>query len=215
MDEIEGWFHPAAAVIIDSCNAWQKSNAWVGSIVEIGLWHGKSFKFLNGLAGRGERAIGIDIELKEQLRANLASFPRDQYVLLQRDSSTISPQEMQAIAGAPIRMFHVDGHHSFAGASNDLALAFASTDRRGVIFLDDFFSPTLPAVTEAAFILHRDGRTNGFVPFALGGAKCFFAHSDFAESYKDACRRSAQPQVECTDLQDFLGGRALVYHFHF
>ena len=196
-------------------NYHQKRTGVRGNLVEIGCWEGKTLLLFAHLAGSGERSIGYDIEIRPGLITRSQAFrPADRIVLHEVDSKNLTSTEILKDGGP--RIFHVDGGHMQADATRDLRLAFAVTNRRGVVVLDDFFAPTLPGVTAALFESFERRWNGEFVPFALCGAKCWMVERSMVETYKAACLSlmPIPPQVNPSEFQDFLGGRPLIYHFH-
>lgn len=185
--KIAGWLYLVSCFILPILDDAQKEQGISGDICEIGSFEGKTLALLGLMARPDEVVLGLDIEIRPNLRSNLQSlFPNaNQFMLLQEDSTRLDT--IQLLKQSPhngFRFFHVDGYHSFANALNDLKLAVNTLTPGGVIFLDDFYSATLPGVTQAFHHLFEQNLNNGVFPFALGGAKVFMCHEDYVDLYR-------------------------------
>lgn len=133
----------------------QSENGITGHFVEIGAFAGRYFIALSHALKDDERAIGFDTfhwpspKVKTKLEENIARYGiPDRSLVAAADSLTLSAKDILKLApGKKVRFFHVDGEHTPEHLSNDLALAAAVLDDRGVICLDDMLHagyPTLP-----------------------------------------------------------------------
>lgn len=143
-----------AATISAATMRIQSAHGISGHFAEIGTFEGRYFIALAYALKADERAIGMDTftwpdaGLLERLSANLEKFGvADRSIIIKADSRKVNAAEI--ISKAPdkkVRFFHVDGEHTPEHLSNDLALAAASIDERGVICLDDMLHPGYPTL---------------------------------------------------------------------
>jgi hypothetical protein len=213
--QIFGWLHPISCFILPIIDEAQKDHNIAGDICEIGIFEGKTLVLLGLMARAGEILVGLDIEIRDELRSNLQSdFPqRDQFVILQQDSTKTTPSELlQHSPTNGFRLFHVDGYHTFNHALNDLKLAVNTLSLGGVIFLDDFYSGTLPGVTQAFHHLFEQNLNNGIFPFALGGAKVYMCHEEYVDFYRNQMfEKMPVPSKNGAEVDELFGKQIAIY----
>jgi predicted O-methyltransferase YrrM len=152
---VHGMSSSFAATVGAATMRIQSENGITGHFVEIGAFAGRYFIALSHALKDDERAIGFDTfhwpspRVKTKLEENIARYGiPDRSVMAAADSLTLSAKDILKLApGKKVRFFHVDGEHTPEHLSNDLALAAAVLDDRGVICLDDMLHagyPTLP-----------------------------------------------------------------------
>ncbi len=152
---VHGMSSSFAATVGAATMRIQSENGITGHFVEIGAFAGRYFIALSHALKDDERAIGFDTfhwpspRVKTKLEENIARYGiPDRSVMAAADSLTLSAKDILKLApGKNVRFFHVDGEHTPEHLSNDLALAAAVLDDRGVICLDDMLHagyPTLP-----------------------------------------------------------------------
>jgi predicted O-methyltransferase YrrM len=135
----------------------QTKHGITGHLAEIGTFAGRYFIALSHALTEDERAIGFDTfswpgpQVKIKLEENIAKYGvTSRSIVVAADSLKLSAKDILALApDKKIRFFHVDGEHTPEHLSNDLALATATLDERGVICLDDMLHagyPTLPVI---------------------------------------------------------------------
>lgn len=186
--DIEGWLHVVSQFMIPILDFAQKKRNIQGDFIEIGIWHGKTFILFNHLVEAGELVHGIDISIKKEFIDNIQKnknerFGGTSYIYSECNSKDLDLKQLKA-KHPNIRMFHVDGYHTYEIAHNDLSIAIGSTSDDGIIILDDIFSATVPGVTHAFFEL--SGRTEcGFFPFAIGGSKIYMCKKHMITYYRE------------------------------
>jgi hypothetical protein len=205
MAGVDGWFTRLDATLLATVAASQAGAGIGGSVGEIGVHHGRMFMILALALGPGERAFAVDIFGDQHLnqdrsgrgdeaifRRNLVRFGIDagRVAVMRTSSLDIAWPDIAAEAGAPARLFSVDGGHTAAITRNDLAIAEDGLAPGGVVVLDDCFSPAFPGVSEGAarLMLERPGR---LAPFAIGDGRTFLARPDHAAFYARALREGA------------------------
>jgi len=129
-----------------------------GQAAEIGAFEGRFFIAMAHMLQGNEKAIGIDLfdwpnpEVIDRFHANCArhGVPDARCVTLKADSRAMRPEDLlKAAAGHRIRLFHIDGEHSRAALTRDLALATAVLAEGGLIILDDMLHPGYPTLMVA------------------------------------------------------------------
>jgi predicted O-methyltransferase YrrM len=129
-----------------------------GQVAEIGTFEGRFFIAMAHMLKADEKAVGIDLfdwpnpEVIDRFHANCArhGVPEAQRVTLKADSREMKPEDLiKAADGKRIRLFHIDGEHSRAALTRDLALATAVLADGGIIILDDMLHPGYPTLMVA------------------------------------------------------------------
>jgi predicted O-methyltransferase YrrM len=129
-----------------------------GQMAEIGTFEGRFFIAMAHMLKDGEKAVGIDLfdwpnpEVIDRFHANCAKHgvPEARRVTLKADSREMKPEDLiKAADGKRIRLFHIDGEHSRAALTRDLALATAVLADGGIIILDDMLHPGYPTLMVA------------------------------------------------------------------
>lgn len=151
---VRGMSSRFAAVISAGTMRIQSEHGISGHFVEIGTFEGRYFIALAHALRDDERAIGFDTfvwpdeGIKARLEANLAKHGAAECsIAVKADSLNISANDILSPApGMRVRFFHIDGEHTPEHLSNDLALAAATLDERGVICLDDMLHPGYPTL---------------------------------------------------------------------
>lgn len=209
---IDGWLHTVAKFIIPIINSAQRDIGLKGDILEIGVWHGLSLLMFDYLSEPGELVEGYDLVLQPTLKSNVAKFGSPRIALHQADSTRLTIQGLSEKRANEIRLFHIDGYHTFDVAYNDLRLSVNATASKGVVILDDFFSPTVPGVTEALYSLIYQKENNDFLPFALGGGKLYLCHEKMIDLYRSVLfDRMPMPSKNGKDVDLMFGNKVAVY----
>ena len=203
---IQGFCSSLDANLLRSTIVYQSKNGISGSLVEIGVWHGKSFFILTKGRTAGEKCLGMDLfsirPLRKGERQQIDEF-RDNCVahkivlgpeeILQGDSIGFTPDDVLGRVGPP-RLFHVDGGHDYAHAKGDLSLAASVISDRGVIVIDDAFNSNWPEVCAAMLDWLRENKD--FSPWASTGQKVFVSLAHNKEFYEKDLRANFHAQVD-------------------
>jgi hypothetical protein len=223
-NEVEGWLSRIDAEIILAVQHAQNESNLIGSAVEIGLHHGKSFIALCMGLRDGEVAYGIDLFENQDLNLdhsgrgnalllekNLLRFgiSRDRIFLDARASEQVTPTDILSTAG-PARIFSIDGGHWQDVVINDLRLAESVMADCGVIALDDFHRSEWPEVS-AGYFSWRQDRNRDIVPFAIGFNKLYLCLRDKGPFYQAALLSSEFLQKFLVKKSNLQGDEVLVY----
>ena len=153
---ISGWWNDSVFEIYDAIDSMQDELNISGNLCEIGTWHGRSFLPLRNFTKDHETCIGIDIfkndyhtTLIKNINNCFGSLDGSKIIKVSPSNSPIEKREVLK-PYAPIRIFYIDGDHSYAGALLDLNVARQTIHQDGVLFLDDYENPRYgPDVTGA------------------------------------------------------------------
>ena len=108
----------------------------------------------------------------------------DHLVVHHGDSTKLDEKQLLELAGAPIRLFSVDGGHTQQIVMSDMRLAEATLADGGVLIADDVFNEEWPDVGVGTLKYLEDG--GGLAPFVVGFNKVLFAHPQHCEKYRSA-----------------------------
>lgn len=219
---VAGWLAAESAEAVLALADLQMQAGVEGGVGEIGIHHGKLFLLLYLALRPGERAFAIDIFDDQHLNQDasgagnkaiflrhLASLGGDpgRIDILQRDSTTVRPEEILSTTG-PIRFMSVDGGHTQAITFSDLALADAVLVDNGLLVLDDVYNGRWPAVAAGAFQYLAQERTQ-LRPFAVTPNKTFFCKgAGMADRYRAQLLDRFSTHVE--GEAEIFGSRCLI-----
>jgi predicted O-methyltransferase YrrM len=135
----------------------QSAHGVSGQVAEIGTFEGRFFIALAHALQPGEKAVGIDLfdwpnpQVLDRFHANCCRHGVEEArrITLKADSREMTPDALLAASEGRIRLFHIDGEHSRAALTRDLALATAVLAEGGVIILDDMLHPGYPTLMVA------------------------------------------------------------------
>ena len=180
-----------------------------GAIAEIGVFEGK---FFIGLAKTFRSAPGhVAIDVFDQQRfnldkagagnrttfdANLEAYGIDNVTSLQRDSLTLSDQDVGNLVNAfgGFKLFSVDGCHTALHTINDVKFAMRVTRPEGIITVDDYLNPNWPGVGEGIAKMFLMG-SYPFVPVAYTCNKLFLCTYSHHAEYLAAIERFVRAAV--------------------
>jgi hypothetical protein len=185
-DKVEGWCIPHVLSVLRHLAAFHESIGFQGSVVEIGVHHGKFFLALHSAVdGRPSMAIDVFEDQASNIdRSGLGSLARfkancnqfsdnPQNVIIEaRDSLAIRPVDVVAMSEkiGPAQFFSIDGGHTKQHVANDFRIAEQMTSQAGIIIVDDITHPGWPGVMEGVCRLYILD-TPKFVPVAIGHNK--------------------------------------------
>jgi Methyltransferase domain len=147
-----------AAAICSGLMRIQTKLGVTGPIAEIGTFEGRFFIALAKALQPGEIALGMDIfewpnaQVIDRFEANCLKHgvAADQRRTWKCDSREVSPADLlKRLDGKKPRLFHIDGDHSRASLTKDLALATAVMAPDGLLVLDDMLHPGYPTLMVA------------------------------------------------------------------
>lgn len=157
-DKVIGMSSRFAAGICCGLMRIQSELGVTGPVAELGAFEGRFFIALAKSLREGERALGIDTfewpnpQVLDRFEANCVrqGVPAEKRITWKADSNKMTPEELLAkLDGERVRLIHVDGEHTQAALTKDLALATAVIRDGGVIVLDDMLHPGYPTLMVA------------------------------------------------------------------
>lgn len=158
--QVRGMSSRFSATIAGHLMLRQTQLGLAGNMAEIGTFQGRFFIALAMALAPGEKALGIDLfdwpndGVMDRFLANcdLHGLERDRTVVMKIDSASLTPADILAALGGPVRFFHVDGEHTEGKLSGELELAAATLHPQGILCLDDMLHPAFPTLSGA---VHR------------------------------------------------------------
>jgi hypothetical protein len=224
-NKVGGWFYRVDAEILGLITDYQNRNLLEGSLVEIGLHHGKSFIAMCLSLRGGQRAYGIDLFEQQSLNvdesgrgnravveSNLqaAGVDLSAVILDGRPSTSVAASDILGGVGAA-RFFSVDGGHQLEVVRNDLLLAEQTLAAHGVIALDDFLRPDWPDVS-AGYFAWFEKRSKPIVPFAIGLNKLYLCDQRHVARYQEVLGNSEFLRFFLAKHYNFCGTEIPVFH---
>jgi methyltransferase family protein len=157
--DVEGWLPSITARAFHACLAAQEQHNVVGSIAEIGVYHGKTFIGLALSARTDERVVAVDVfefgdkNFRPDFDANVRRYVPDalhqRLVVAPTSSGKIYHPEWRTLLDRPARLVHIDGAHLRKYVLYDFSLAASYLAHGGLVVFDDFCSEYFPGVTTA------------------------------------------------------------------
>lgn len=165
IERVQGWLEKGIEAPLTAVKDFQVIHAIKGSILEIGVHHGKFFIPLINCTEADEFAVGIDIFDYQSLNVdksgsgdvekcweNIKEFTdkKDKVVLIKKDSlslNTLDKIELLKKYGA-FRIISIDGGHTPTHTVNDLLSAQEIMQGGGVLIIDDYYNSHWPGVHE-------------------------------------------------------------------
>jgi hypothetical protein len=172
---VPGWFTMQAACIWDSLLNFQSSSKVSGHFLEIGVWKGRSALLSTLHASEDEECVYVDMLPIEEARANLRSVRTSGLHFIRATSRNLVAAMLPESATSGYRWIHIDGEHSGIAVEHDLAFASSLLGERGIIVIDDFFTPSYPQITFAV-LDHLRAHPKSLVMFLCGFNKAYLCH---------------------------------------
>jgi Methyltransferase domain len=197
-ETVRGMSSRFAAVICGHVIRRQSELAIAGHIAEIGTFEGRFFIAMALGLQPGERALGIDLfdwpnsGVLDLFHGHCArhGLTRERYQAIKANSRDLSPADITAALGGPVRFFHIDGEHERGSITTDLDLAHAVLHPQGIICLDDMLHPGYPLLVVAVhqwLERHPDMRVLCVIDREdiVAAAKFMICHKDAVALYED------------------------------
>jgi len=150
--QVRGMSSGFAARVVAHLMAAQAAAGIAGGAAEIGTFEGRFFIAMGLSLAPGERIFGADSfdwpddGVEARLRANMAKQGLAAAIatIWRGDSARLTAADILGPLGAPARIIHIDGDHTDAALTADLALAVQVVRPEGLIVLDDMLHPIYP-----------------------------------------------------------------------
>lgn len=203
---VPGWLKEGAISGIIAFAKWQQENNVLGDVAEIGVHHGKLFILLADLRREGERAFAVDVFDDQHLntdrsgRGDLASFMDNVRLyadeagveIIKKDSARLTRPDFYRGKKGGIRFFSIDGSHTAAHTSSDLAIGAQLLSQGGIICLDDFYNPDWPGVQEGFYRFLATALAD-IAPFAYGNHKLYLCKPEYHNRYLNFVEHDLRP----------------------
>ena len=154
--DIPGFVIPESMAIWDFFLSKQREDGKTGSLMEIGVYRGKSALMLAMHARPEELLFLIDpSRFVDEAEITLRRVKSENLQIIRaKSSASVSWRSAQ---NRCCRWIHIDGDHKAKTVDNDLRLASKLLADDGIICVDDFFSPRYPSLTYAVcqFLEHH------------------------------------------------------------
>jgi hypothetical protein len=197
-DGVAGMSSRFAAAVCTRLLRLQTEEGVNGPIAEIGVFEGRFFIALAHALEPGEIALAIDIfewpdpGVRARFEANCLKhgIAPERRVTIKGDAGAMPPAALLShTGGKKLRLIHIDGDHSRAALSKDLALATVCLGEGGLIVLDDMLHPAYPTLM-VAVQAYLDAHPE-IVPLCIidretivGATKFVLCQRDWFESYQ-------------------------------
>jgi len=197
--EMEGWLTDSVRWHLEAIAALHEERKVTGSILEIGVHHGRFFVPLALLSDpRRERCVAIDVFGMQDLnidrsgsgaqapfRANLDKYCRNRRVeIIEADSLALTVADRVRLVQehGPVRIASIDGGHTAEHTVNDLNMVQDMCTGGAVVILDDYYNAHWPGVHEGVARFYLLG-TPKLKPFACSANKTYFTDFSHHEPY--------------------------------
>ena len=197
--DVAGWFPVPAAAIWDCLLDFQEASGVNGNLMEIGVWKGKSAGCAALHCRREEFCLFVDpLPLADARETISRLVPKARCKYLQETSQLLPRYPVLKETLGSFRWIHIDGEHSSEAVAGDLRLAADLVCSRGIVVVDDFFSPSYPQVTQSVFQFIA-GRPAPLSLILCGFQKGYLCRPTAARTYLDYIRSSLHRDL--TDRQ--------------
>jgi hypothetical protein len=200
MTSVPGWFYPLDFLAFVEINRIQAEAGYVGDVLEIGTYCGRSAVLLGYLLRPGERLYVCDtFGNSEGLTASNQAENENHYGRFSQDDferhyrrfhgtlPTILSMPSRQIDSARLaddcRVVHIDGSHAYEMARQDIDLSERILGPGGIVALDDVCRTYLPGPALAIWETVLSGR---LVPICLTRSKLYGTWDDAAGWLTDA-----------------------------
>ena len=190
-----GWFYGQSAAIWDTLLSYQEATNNDGNLLEIGVFQGKSAG-MAALHRRGnETCVFVDPMPLDHVESRIKEvIPSAKCQYLQEFSQFLPRHPFVRDAARDFRWIHIDGEHSAQAVCNDLAIAEMLLSDRGILVLDDFFSPSYPQITQALFRF-LEATPNRLTLVLCGYNKGYLCRPRAAREYLTFMQNSLYPNL--------------------
>lgn len=188
INKIKGHLNPNAAYLSLFILSKQIEKTFHGSVLEIGILHGKYLALLANCLSEDEICVGVDPfyvkDTDERFVWNnirkVAPIEKVQIIAERSDTRTAAAYRD---TWGPFRFIHIDGSHRSPDVIHDLQLANDILNDFGIIAFDDFYNVLWPGVTEGFFRYFMDQENPELVPIGYCSNKLFLSRPSFAQLY--------------------------------
>ena len=208
-DRIQGWLQRASALAIWGVLERQIIDGIDGDVLEIGVYHGKTFILMVKSLSAAQQAVAVDtfemefnvegrremVQFRGTFEDNMATFCSDKNVSIRHMTSQAFGKTIGEDHYGRYRMISIDGSHAAVDVLSDLQIAERLLADRGIVVVDDYMSLVDPGVVEGVYqYLTKTGpRPTKLVPVLVvegdqpsesnGGHRLFMCRAEAFEFY--------------------------------
>lgn len=205
---VSGWWKDSLYDIYECLN---KAQEYIrGNLCEIGVYCGRSLLPLANLKRDKEYVLGVDVfensgyrNIKNSYSSVISlmndGFDGDNYIKIIKSSSQELMKKETLKRFNPIRLFSIDGDHSFPGTLRDLTIAYSVISPKGIIFLDDYDNPRFKFNVLKAVDSFLDIASDWSIMFA-STEKLFLCHKSMVNFYQDSLSILSSQEWETSEL---------------
>jgi hypothetical protein len=200
---IPGFSWPESFAIWDFFLSEQSQAQAEGHLLEIGVYHGQSALLLAYHAKTSEHLVLVDpTDFVQAARQNVEPVKAENVRIIKARSDDGSVRDLNRIYGRTFRWVHIDGDHRAETVLNDLGIADGLLHARGIICVDDFFSPRYPGITYAV-LQYLQAHPEGLTLFLCGFNKGYLVRPSAARPYMEAIRYRLGDWLQALGFNDF------------
>lgn len=195
---VEGFIRTLDANLFATITNNQSREGITGSLVEIGVHHGRSFFLLALSRKASEKSLAIDLFEDDQLYSDPKGLGRIGNFYKNRKKLNIDLSDEEIIKGSslelsgsiisklvgPVRFFSIDGGHMYENVENDLVIAEHAILDEGVIVVDDFTNNLWPEVCFATYDWLKKN-SGEFAAFATTDGKLYICRKKYVSNYRE------------------------------
>jgi len=201
--ELPGFIMPESLCIWDFLLELQSQTWPPASLLEIGVYHGKSAMMLALHAKSEETVLLVDpTEYVEEARKVFTKFRAAKFEVIKTRSSDAKCWALSSRYARSLRWIHIDGDHKAETVWNDLSLANQLLADAGIICADDFFSTRYPQLTYVICKFLEQNRAE-LQLFLCGYNKAYLARPGSLSKYLQAIREGLGSAMTACGFSDF------------
>lgn len=201
--DVSGFVMPESVCVWDYFLQFQSQTWQPASLLEIGVYHGKSAIMLALHCKRGETVLLVDpTEHVEHARKLLTKFGSAKFEIIKARSSEPASWALTSKYARSLRWIHVDGDHKAEAVWNDLSLANQLLSDNGIVCADDFFNPRYPQLTYVLCTFLEQHRAD-LQLFLCGYNKGYLARPGALPKYLQATREGLASAMTACGFNDF------------
>ena len=202
-DKLPGFMLPESFCIWDFLLGLQSQIWQPASLLEIGVYHGKSAMMLALHCKTEETVLLVDhSEYVEEARKVFTKFKAAKFEIIKSRSSDAKCWALSSRYAHSLRWIHIDGDHKAETVWNDLSLANHLLSDAGIICVDDFFSPKYPQLTYVVCKFLEQHRAE-LQLFLCGYYKGYLARPGTLPKYLQAIREGLASAMTACGFPEF------------
>jgi hypothetical protein len=216
---IDGYLEPQDSFIIAALLEEQQRKLLEGSIVDIGVYFGRSYFLFRKASAPGTKVVGIDIfdsdatgSSEDQYSVFLENgrrlgLPVDEGLIISGDSTRL-PASAVLQKGGKARFISIDGGHALSHVKADGQLASECLCDHGIIAFDDTHNPVWPEVTVGLADFIRNSR-DAFCVVAFSRFKSYVCRAEYRDLYRDVLSNSPDLKFLEKEEVEYLGSTVM------